>query len=109
MKDPKNIDRVRAEIDAALEKAKSTPVSPERLRDIKSHLKYQYAMGLDNPDAVASSISHYIQLTGDPESVNRVYQLYDQVTPQDIMDVTKSYLTPNNRTVVILTQEESSQ
>jgi zinc protease len=109
VKDPKNIDKVRDAIYAAIEDAKTTPVSAERLAGIKSYLKYQYAMGLDNPDAVARSISHYIQLTGDPESVNRVYTLYDNITPNDIMMVAKKYFAPNNRTVVILTQEEGKE
>jgi zinc protease len=109
VKDPKNIELVRAEIEKAIAGAKETPVSSERLQAIKSHLKYQFAMGLDNPDAVANSIASYVQLTGDPESVNRVYRLYDQITPQDIMSVAKKYFTATNRTTVILTQEESSQ
>jgi zinc protease len=109
VKDPKDIDRVREMIYAAIDEAKTKPVSAERLRDIKSHLKYQYAMGLDNPNTVARNISHYIQLTGDPESVNRVYQMYDAVTPEDIMKVAARYMTKENRTVVILTQEEGSQ
>ncbi len=109
VKDPKNIDLVREEIEKAIADAMVTPVSAERLKDIKSHLKYQYAMGLDNPNSVANSISHYIQLTGDPESVNRVYRLYDQITPADIQAAAKKYLTRTNRTTVILKQEESSQ
>ena len=28
-------------------------------------------MGIDNPDAIANSVSHYIYLTEDPESLNR--------------------------------------
>ncbi len=109
VKDPKNIDLVRGEIDKAIEEAKTKPVPEERLKAIKSYLKYQYAMGLDNPNSVANSVSHYIQLTGDPESVNRVYRLYDQITPEDIMGVAKKYMTGTNRTTVILKQEESSQ
>ncbi len=109
VKDPKNIELVRSEIEKAITEAKEKPVSAERLQAIKSHLKYQFAMGLDNPDAVAANISHYIQLTGDPESVNRVYRLYDQITPDDIMSVAKKYFNATNRTTVILTQEESSQ
>ncbi|HLF15715.1 MAG TPA: pitrilysin family protein [Bacteroidota bacterium] len=109
VKDPKNIELVRTEIDRAIEEAKEKPVSEERLKAIKSYLKYQYAMGLDNPNSVANNISHYIQLTGDPESVNRVYRLYDQITPEDIMGVAKKYLTKTSRTTVILKQEESSQ
>ena len=109
VKDPKNIELVRSEIEKAIEDAKVTPIPEERLKAIKSYLRYQYAMGLDNPNSVANSIGHYIMLTGDPESVNRVYRLYEQITPEDIMGVAKKYMTSTNRTTVILKQEESSQ
>jgi len=109
VKDPKNVELVRAEIDKAIEEAKTKPVAPERLAAIKSYLRYQYAMGLDNPNSVANNLAAYIQLTGDPESVNRVYRLYEQITPEDIMGVAKKYMTSTNRTTVILKQEESSQ
>lgn len=109
IKDPANIEKVRDAIDAAIEKAKTEPVSEERLASIKSYMKYQYAMGLNNANSIANSISHYIQLTGDPESVNRVYKLYDGITPKDIMMVANKYFSRNNRTVVLLTQEEVKQ
>jgi zinc protease len=109
IKDPKNIEKVRDAVFAAIEDAKTKPVSADRLASIKSHLKYEYAMSLNSPGSVARSISHYIQLTGDPESVNRVYAMYDTVTPDDIMRVAKKYFTKENRTVVLLTQQEGQQ
>ena len=109
IKDPKNIDKVRDAVYAALEEVKTKPVSTKRLVSIKSYMKYQYAMGLNNANNIAGSISHYIELTGDPESVNRLYTLYDKVTPKDIMTVANKYLTKNNRTVVLLTQQEEKQ
>jgi zinc protease len=109
IKDPKNINTVRDKIYAAIEKAKTTPVDAERLAQIKSFFRYSYALGLDNADAIARSITHYVQLTGDPEAVNRVYALYDKVTPEDIMMVANKYFSPDNRTVVLLTQEGAKQ
>ncbi len=109
IKDPRNIDRVREAIYAAIEEAKTKPVSVGQLESIKSHMKYQYAMGLNNPKSVAGSIAHYIQLTGDPESVNRVYALYDKVTPSDILMVAKKYFNKENRTVVLLTEEKKKE
>jgi len=105
IKDPKNIEMVKQEILAAIEKAKTTPIDAKQLADIKSFMKYSYAMGLNNADAIANSIVHYISMTGDPESVNRVYQLYDKVSPQDLMMVANKYFGANNRTTVLLTQE----
>ena len=105
VKDPKNIERVRAMIDAAIEEAKSKPISAERLAGVKSHPKYSFAMGLDNPDAVARVLSNYYALTGDPDSVNRVYAIYDRITASQIQEVANKYFKPANRTVVILTKE----
>jgi zinc protease len=109
VKDPKNIDNVRDEIFATIEQAKTKPVSADRLAAIKSHMKYSYAMGLNSASSIARNISHYIQLTGDPESVNRVYALYDKVTPNDVMMVAKKYFHKGNRNVVLLTHEEGKQ
>lgn len=105
IKDPKNIEMVKTAIYDAIEKAKVTPITPQKLADIKSHMKYSYAMSLNNANSIANSIAHYISMTGDPESVNRVYALYDAVTPEDLMMVANKYFAPNNRTVVLLTQE----
>ncbi|MBM2845406.1 MAG: Insulinase [Bacteroidetes bacterium] len=109
IKDAKMIQKVSDEIYGTIEEAKTTPVSAERLAEIKSFLKYSYAMGLDNADAIARSIVHYIAMTGDPESVNRVYALYDKVTAEDLMAVASEYFDANNRTVVLLTQEGAKQ
>jgi len=109
VKNPDNIDKVRDAIYVAIENAKTKPVSADNLAAIKSHMKYQYAMGLDAPESVARGISHYIMLTGNPESVNRVYALYDKVTPEDIVMVAEKYFAKENRTVVLLTYQEGKQ
>ena len=75
----------------------------ERLAEIKSHMKYSFAMGMDTPGRIAGTMAHYLQMTGDYETVNRVYDLYDQVTPQDIMDMAQRYFAEEKRTVVTLT------
>lgn len=105
IKDPKNIDKVRDAIYQTLEDAKTKPVAAEKLAAVKSHMKYEYAMGLNNADNVANSVATYVELSGDPESVNRVYALYDKVTPDDIMRVAQKYFIPASRTVLVLRQE----
>jgi zinc protease len=53
----------------------------------------------DNPTAIAESLSHYIWITGDPESLNRTYAQYDKVTAQDLMDVAKKYFHAQSLTI----------
>ena len=60
---------------------KAEPVDDAVLADTKSHMRYGFAMGLDNPASIAETLGHYLQLTEDPETVNRVYRLYDAVSP----------------------------
>ncbi|UCE17727.1 MAG: insulinase family protein [Gemmatimonadota bacterium] len=103
IKDEQDMERVREEIFAAIEETIKSPVSEERLAEIKSHMKYNFAMGLDTPGRIAGTLAHYLQMTADYETVNRVYMLYDQVTPQDVMDVAQQYFGVENRTIVTLT------
>ncbi len=107
IKDPKKINYVNEEIYAALEEIKNKPVADEKLATVKSYLKYSFAMGLNNADAIAGILSHYYQISGAPESMNKVYALYEKVTADDIMKVAKKYFIKENRTVVTLVEEAS--
>ncbi len=107
IKDEKNINLVRDEIYAALDEIKNNPIPVEKLNTVKSHMKYAFAMSLDNADDIAGKMSHYYQLTGEPESMNKVYRLYDKVTSEDVMRVAKKYFSKENRTVVLLKEEGS--
>lgn len=108
IKNPKDIDAVMEEIYAAVEEAKTKPVDAARLSEIKSAMRYGFAMQLNNADRVANTIGHFLELTGDPESINRMYALYEKVSPEDLMEVARKYFTKENRTVVILTEEKKS-
>ena len=104
--DPERVDHVRDAIVAEIERLKTEPVDAATLAATKSHMRYAFAMGLDNPGGIARTLGHYLQLTGDPETVNRVYELYDAVTPDDVRAVANAYFAQTNRSVVILTPEE---
>ena len=97
---------VRNEITKAIENIKKNGVDPKQLQETKSNLKYSYAMGIDNPNAIANSVSHYIYLTGDPESVNRLYALYDKVTIEDVKMAASKYYIENGLTIGTISADE---
>jgi zinc protease len=97
-----DLQYVKDEIVKALEAAKTNKVDTKLLDETKSYLKYSFAMSIDNPTQIAESIAHYIYLTGDPESLNRLYALYDKVTAEDLMTVAKKYFTPAGLTVATI-------
>ena len=102
---PDQIDYVRDAILTEVERLKTEPVDGAVLADTKSAMRYSFAGGLDNPGQIAETLAHYLQLTGDPDTVNRVYELYDAVTADDIRTVATTYFADINRTVVLLTEE----
>ncbi len=97
---------VRDEITKAIEDIKNNGVDPKLLQETKSNLKYSYAMGIDNPSAIANSVSHYIYLTDDPESLNRLYALYDKVTIEDVKMVASKYFIENGLTIGTISADE---
>jgi zinc protease len=97
---------VMEEIEKALAKVQAEGVDAEALARTKSNLKYRMAMSLDTPDAIAGSLSHYIQLTGDPESINRLYAQYDRVTQADVKMVAKQYFKPEHLTIATISDDE---
>lgn len=97
---------VRNEITKAIEEIKKNGVDPKLLEETKSNLKYSYAMGIDNPSAIANSVSHYIYLTGDPESLNRLYALYDKVTIEDVKMAASKYFIESGLTIGTISADE---
>jgi zinc protease len=103
LKNEKDFEYVEAEIFKELERLKTEYVSAEKLADVKSNRKYGLAQKLGTTDGVASALVNYIGLASDPSTVNKVFSLYDSVTPQDIQDMVTKYFTPQNSTVATLT------
>ena len=99
---------VRDEINKALGIIKNSGIDAKSLADTKSHLKYSFAMNIDNPTTIANSLSHYIGLTGDPETINNVYALYDKVTIEDVKRVANSYFISTGLTYGTISSHEES-
>ncbi len=97
---------VRDEITKAIENIKVNGVSQNVLNETKSNLKYSFAMSIDNPDAIANSLCHFIYLTGEPESLNNFYALYDKVTDEDIKMVANKFFNDNVLTIATISADE---
>jgi zinc protease len=90
---------VKDELTKALNDAKTKPLDAKKLAETKSAIKYGFAMGLDSPDQIANSLAQFIWLSGNPESINQYFALYDSVTAKDIMETAQKYFVPTHLTV----------
>ena len=102
VKDPGDVEAVKQRILETFSGFKDQLVPPERLDAVKRHLRYSFALGMDNSEAIARTLAHYVALRRSPETINKVYDLYQSVTPEDIRRVARKYFSENGRTIVTL-------
>jgi zinc protease len=103
LKKPADIGEVQGEISATAQQFADKPVEAAKLEALKEHLRYEFALSLDNSEAIAETVAQYIALRRTPETANRYYDMYAKLTPQDIQRVARKYLVDHNRTTVTLT------
>ena len=97
---------VKDEIIKAVNNIRDNGVSEELLEKTRSNLKYSFGMSIDSPDVIANSICQFIYLTGDPESLNRFYSLYDNVTESDVKMVAEKYFKDSGLTIATISPDE---
>jgi zinc protease len=98
-----DMDYVIAEIEKTIEHFKNNTVSKEQLDNLKKRMKYQFLMGLDSPESVASVLPMFITLTGDIEVLDEYFIQMMEITPEDIQRAVNKYFVKESRNQVILT------
>jgi zinc protease len=109
VKDPKDVNYVRAEIIKTLDSFKTQEVAKDKLDAVKSNLRYSFALSLDSSEAIAANLAPYVALRRTPETVNRVYEIYSSITPEDLQAMAKKYFVAEHRTVVTLSHKEKPE
>lgn len=102
IKDGKNADDVREQILATVARFTKETVDQTKLDATRSRMRYSFALRMNSSPAIAAALAPYILLRRTPDTIDKVFALYQQVTPQDIRAGAAKYLTENNRTIVTL-------
>ena len=102
VKNPQDVEYVRDEILKTFARFTRELVDQKRLDATRSHLRYGFALAMDSSEAIASALAPFVALRRTPETINRLYALYDQITPEDIRETAARYFTEKNRTIVTL-------
>ena len=102
VKDYNDVDYVRSQILGAFRRAATESVSPTQLASTRSRLRYSAALTMNSSEAIADAIAPYIALRRTPDTINKLFQIYDSLTPEDIKSAAGRYFVENNRTLVTL-------
>jgi len=103
------VPKVQQTIAEHIGKLQKSAVEAERLERIKKHLRYDFALDLDSPGAVAFTVAEFLSLTGDPGAINELYAQYPEVGPKDIQRVAREVFQEPRRTVVTLSHKPAPQ
>ena len=109
IKDPKDIDYVRDQILATFDRFTKEPVDQAKLDATRSRLRYSFAHRMNSSSAIANALAGYIGLRRTPETINKLFALYQRLTPQDIQAMAKQYFAAENRTIVTLTSKGATK
>ncbi len=105
LKDEKDAAYIRDQILATFKRYTTELIPQDKLNATRSRLRYSFALSLDSSEAIAGTLASYLALRGTPETINKLYALYDQVTPADIRQAAARYFVDRNRTIVTLTSK----
>jgi zinc protease len=98
-----DMEAVRETMLSTLAQYEDTLVDKRALDLVKKHLRYRLALHMDNSAAVAGTLAYALALRRTPETLNRLYAVYESITPEDIRAVARKVFEEKGRTVVTLT------
>ncbi|MGI9183143.1 MAG: M16 family metallopeptidase [Longimicrobiaceae bacterium] len=102
VKNPADIEYVRDQILQTLQRYASEPIPQQQLDATRSRMRYSAALGMNSSNAIASALAPYLALRRTPETINRVFAIYDSLTPEQIREIAARHFVENHRTIVTL-------
>jgi zinc protease len=102
VKDPAQVEYVRDQVIETFNRFAKEVVPQDKLDETRSHIRYSTALSWTSAGAIAGFLAPYLGLSSTPATIDRIFNLYQQITPKDILDAARKYFTAENRTVVTL-------
>jgi zinc protease len=103
IKRAEDVQYVRDQILDTVKRFQNELVSADKLAAVKNRERYQFTMQLDNSQTVAQTVARFVALRRTPDTIDRLFAIYSQLTPEDIRAAARKYLAESARTIVTLT------
>jgi Peptidase M16 inactive domain len=79
-----------------LERLREETLSSRVLAAAASNRKASLAVSIGSTGGMARVLAHYLALTGDPATIDRLFALYERITPLEVRAMVRKYLRPDN-------------
>jgi len=87
---------------AEFERLKTEPISDHELQRTKNQFARDYILGRESNQQKASVLSHAVVIHNDITTADGEFDIFQNITVQDVQRVARSYFTPSNRLVLTL-------
>lgn len=88
------------EVDVEIAKVQKDLISERDFQKLKNIYENQYVSSNSSIEGIADSLAEYYLLYGDVNLINTEIDIYRSITREEIRDVAKKYLNPNQRVVI---------
>src|SRR5690606_18805293 len=89
-----------AEADKEIVKLQTELISEKEMQKLKNQFESQYVNSNASVEGVAENLATYYLLYGDVNLINTENGIYQSITREEIRDVAKKYLNPNQRLIL---------
>jgi zinc protease len=102
IKDVKDLNYVRDEIVKTYKRYATELIPQKQLDETRSRQRYGFTLAMNSNNAIAGTLASFISLRRSPDTIDKVFALYDSITPEDMKRFAAKYFTDNNQTIITL-------
>ncbi|WP_434979777.1 M16 family metallopeptidase [Daejeonia sp. YH14] len=95
---PKEV--LQKDIDSEIQNVQTDLISEEDYQKLQNQYENQFVNSNSSIQGIASSLATYHVLYGNTNLINKEIDIYRSVTREDIRNVAKKYLNPNQRVII---------
>jgi zinc protease len=103
------LETLVAEVDEEITKLQTELISQREYEKLQNKFENRYVNSNSSISGIASSLATYHQLYGNIDLINEEIDIYRSITREEIRDVAKKYLNPNQRLKLDYLPEGSEQ
>ncbi len=95
-----SLETLVAEMDEEIVKIQSELISERDFQKLQNQFESQFVNSNSSIEGIAGSLATYYMLYGDVNLINSEIDIYRNITREDIQNVAKKYLNPNQRLIL---------
>jgi predicted Zn-dependent peptidase len=103
------LDAILAEMDVEIAKLQSQLISESDYQKLQNKFENDFVSSNSSIEGIANSLASNYMLYGDTNLINTQLKIYQSIKREDIQQVAKKYLNPNQRVILEYLPKEKEQ